>query len=476
MPDPYTSEWWLERLGAQLDGREATVRTYRSYYAGNQPLALASKKFREAFGTTYGRFADNFVALVVQAVEERLTVDGFRWDDDPGSRKAWKIWQANYLDAQSQKAHREALITGVCPVIVGPGNEGPIIRAQKAEEVAVGYADDPMERAAAMKRFRALDGQMLATLYFADRVEKYQQVRTVTWANQYGRGYELGGWERRTVPGEDWPLVHDLGEVPVVELVNDPDLDNVGTSEIRQVLPLQDALNKLLVDMLVASEFAAFRQRWVTGMEIPTDKETGKPVELFKAAVDRVWQARDPGVKFGDFEQSDLAPYVKAIETVIQHMATTTRTPAHYLLGSSGTFPSGESLRATETGLVAKAKRRMRDMGEGWEEVMRIAFAASGDATRAEYHAGEIVWRDPEYRTEAEHVDALVKLGTIGVPNEQLWEDAGYTPQQIERFAELAAEPVPTPVTIGRDASGMLRIGPAPMGMGAVPDTGAPVA
>jgi hypothetical protein len=232
-------------------------------------------------------------------------------------------------------------------------------------------------------------------------------------------------------------MAHGLGAVPVVPLVNDPDLDNRGSSEIASILPLQDLLNKLFVDLMVASEYGAFRQRWATGLEIPVDPETGKPVEPFKASVERVWSTAVEGAKFGDFEQTDLSGVIASIETTIQHIASKTRTPPHYLLGQSGTFPSGESLKATETGLVAKARRRMRDFGEAWEEVERLAFRAAGDASRGAYTEAETVWHDPESRTEAEHVDALVKLSSIGVPQEQLWEDAGYTPTQIERFATM---------------------------------------
>lgn len=432
MPDPYTSEWWLDTLGKQLDERERVMDQYERYYNGIQPLLLASDKFRQTFGTTYARFSDNFCRLVVQAVEERLTVDGFRWNDDAGSKKAWRIWQSNKLDAISQRGHREALIKSDCPVIVGPSPTGglPIIRPQEPEHVVIAYGDDPHERVCAMKRWKTATGKVLATLYFPDRLEKYEQVASSTSGE---------AWQPRAVEGEPWPLPHDLGVVPVVALINDPDLDNTGASELTSVIPLQNALNKLLVDMLVSAEYTAYRQRWVTGMEIPIDEDTGKPVEPFKAAVDRLWVARDPGTKFGDFDQTDLAPYAQAIELLIQHIASTTRTPPHYLLGQSGSFPSGESLKSTETGLVAKAHRRMRDFGETWEEVMRIAFRASGDAKRSEHESGETIWRDPEYRTEGEHIDALLKLSALDVPKQQLWEDAGYSPQQIERFAALRA-------------------------------------
>lgn len=452
MPDmtPYSSPWWLERLGKKLDERDRRFDVFERYYRGDQPFPLASRKFEDAFRAIFRGFSDNFCRLVIQAVEERLTVDGFRWNDAAGSRKAWRLWQANQLDAQSQKAHREALIKSEALVIVGPDpndRTSAIIRVQEPEHVVVAYEDDPLVRAVAMKRWKAIDGRVFATLYYPDRLEKYQQARQLAWANQYAREYTLGGWEPRIVEGEDWPLSHELGVVPVVPLVNDPDLENEGTSEIASVLPLQNALNKLLVDMLVASEFGAFRQRWATGMEIPVDPETNKPVEPFKSAVDHLWLARDPNVKFGEFEQTLLDSYVKAIETLIQHIASTTRTPPHYLLGQSGAFPSGESLKATETGLVAKARRRMRDFGEGWEEVIRLALRVTGDQRRSEYIEGETQWRDPEVRTEAEHVDALLKLSSLNVPDEQLWEDAGYTPQQIQRFTELRAAQPPGPTS-----------------------------
>lgn len=447
---PYSSAWWLERLGKRLDARLGEMRSLENYYRGRQPLALASKKFKSEFATIFRGFSDNFCQLIVQAVEERMVVQGFRIDGGAGDKKAWRIWQANQLDAQSQKAHREALIKGECPVIVWPDAANPgsaIIRAQKPEEVVVAYDDDPLVRAVAMKRWKTLEGQLCATLYYPDRLEKYVQPE----------GPSPSIWARRTVEGEPWPLPHSLGAVPVVPLVNDPDLDNVGRSEIGSILPLQDALNKLITDMLVSSEFAAFRQKWVTGMAIPVDPETGKAVEAFKAAVDRVWMARDPQTKFGDFDATELGPYVEGIETVLQHMASQTRVPMHYLLGQAGAFPSGESLKATETGLVAKALRRHRDFGEGWEEVMRLGFRAAGDVKRGALIDTETSWRDPETRTESEHVDALVKLASIGVPEEQLWEDAGYTPQQIEKFKAMkAGTPADADLAPKIEAAGLL--------------------
>jgi hypothetical protein len=164
----------------------------------------------------------------------------------------------------------------------------------------------------------------------------------------------------------------------------------------------------------------------------------------FLGGADRVWAVESDQAHFGNFQVSDLSTYVRAIEMLIQHVAAQTRTPPHYLLGSSGSFPSGESLKATETGLVAKVHRKQLSFGEGWEEAMRLAFAVEGDSKRAEQIDVETIWANPESRIVGETVDAAVKLGSLGVPRPALWEYVGASPQQIARWM-VEGEPTPTP-------------------------------
>ena len=198
--------------------------------------------------------------------------------------------------------------------------------------------------------------------------------------------------------------------------------------------------------MVIASEFSAYPQRWVTGVDIPTNPVTGERMAAqFLGGADRVWGVESDTAKFGNFAVSDLGIYVKAIEMLIQHVAAQTRTPPHYLLGAMGSFPSGESLKATETGLVAKVRRKMLSFGEGWEEAMRLAFAVEGDTSRAEMIDVETIWANPESRIVGETVDAAVKLQAIGVPRPALWEYIGASPQQIARWM-VEGEPKPTPV------------------------------
>jgi hypothetical protein len=430
-------------LDEALSLRQPDLDIYQDYYDGDHPLLFASEKWRRAFGGLFHEFSDNWCALVVDAVEERLDVEGFRFGSDEGDDDAWAIWQANGLDADSQIAHTDALIHGVSYALVWWDEDGqPKVDVESPLQTIVVY--DPARRRtrlAGFKRWMADDRTIFATLYMPDYLWKYQAKAPGGSPSAMTRA---GGWEPRELDDEPWPLPNPLGVVPLVPLVNRPRLgphrlsQTEGVSELKQVIPVQDAVNKLLLDMLVASEFGAFRQRWVTGMDIPRDPDTDAPVEPFKAAVDRLWMAENPEVRFGEFGATDLTAYVKSTEMLVQHIASQTRTPPHYFY-LSGQFPSGESIKSAETGLVAKARRKMRHFSEAWEEVIRLSFRVLGDP-RADFVGAETIWADPESRTEGEHVDATLKKKALDVPIQQLWEDLGYSPQQIARFREMLAE------------------------------------
>jgi hypothetical protein len=432
-------------LEQELASRQVLLQRLQDYHDGKHRLAFTSQKFRDAFGGMFASFADNWCQLVVDAVEERLNVEGFRYGTDPKADKdAWLIWQANSLDAESQLAHSESLIKGDAFAIVwGDDNGQPKVSIESPRDVVVAYEPgNRRRRIAALKKWRDEDGYH-CTLFTPNFVYKYdkddQDVN--------------GDWKPYLTTTEPWPLRNPLGVVPVVPVTNRGSLtSSYGVSEFLNVIPQQDAVNKLLADMLIASEYIAYPQRYVTGMEIPVDENTGRPIAPFNVSLDKLLVAEDPAAKFGSLTAGDLQNYVTGIETLVQHIASQTRTPPHYFyLG--GNFPSGDAIKSAETGLVAKTRRKMRFYGEAWEEVMRLCFKVLGDP-RGNETTTETIWADPEYRSESELADALIKRSAIGVPRQQLWEDAGYTQTQIARFKAMEASdtlfglaPISSPAT-----------------------------
>ncbi|WP_128092255.1 phage portal protein [Streptomyces resistomycificus] len=448
--------WWLERLWDELQERRKYVELMRQYCCGDHPLPMIQDKARVAFQRLLRQARSNYVGLVVDATAERMQIDGFRLGDaEAGDPEAWRIWQANNLDADSDLVITEAVKVGRAFMLVAPNPDDattPMVTAEDATQAIVAYRPGSRrERAAGLKCWEDdWTGELMATVYLPDAIHKFRAPKPKHGVIGQPK------WVAREVQGEPWPAKNPLGAVPLVEVPNRPDLLGEAHSEIEDVLDTQDRINKTLIDRLMAQEFSAFRQRWATGYELPED-ENGQPIEPFKAAVDRLWVAEDPNVKFGEFSATDLTPYLKAVDADVQHMAARTRTPAQYLLGQLSNV-NGETLKATESGLVSKVRQRQRPLGEGMEEVVRLTLKAAGDGR--DLARIETIWHNPEFRTEGELVDALVKMSTLGVPHEALWERWGASQTEIAQWSQLrdqAAERI-----VGGDIAALY--GPKPEG------------
>lgn len=440
-PETGSPRWWLVRLERELQARQREMALMDDYYNGNHPLPFVTKahqaKMRDEFRGLLEDSRSNFMALVVDAVEERLRVDGFRQsaeEDAKSDEDSWRIWQQNQMDAESQVGFVEALTKGVSYLSVWEGEEHPIIAVEDPTQtiVAYGAGSNYRERVAALKVWvDEWTGRRRANVYLPDGIYKFSHRHATAET-----GIELpphvdaayAQWEEM----EDEFVPNALGVVPIVPLRNRPRLLCEGVSEIAPASPTQDRINGQLFLRCLAGYFGAHRQRWAVGLTIHEDETTGKPVEPFDAAVDKLWQADDKEVKFGEFSQTDLGGYIKAIEQDVLHIAVTTRTPRHYLI-EQGQSPSGDAIRSAESGLIRKVVRKSRTFGEGLEEAMRLAHRFAG---RAELPAdSEVVWADPEVRSEAEITDAVVKQYEAKlIPWEAALEKLGYTQTQIRRF------------------------------------------
>lgn len=449
---PTTPAGWLAYLEQKLADQQRQIQLYEDYYAGRHRLAFATLKFRQSFGWLFKALADNWCEIVVDAPVERLFVEGFRFGStEPADQDAWAIWQANALDSESVMAHTEAVKDGRAYIIVGPppqGSKYPLITVEHASQVYVEHAEgNRRQRLAAIKKWRDGEGYEYATVYLPNHVYKW---RTKEPSKSPTTGCIGRNWVAR--PDDEGGINPTLGVISVIPLYNNPTMLDGGRSDLVPAIPLQDAINKELADMLVASEFGAFIQRWATGIQVDTDS-AGTPTNAteLKAAVSRLWTSENETAKFGSFPATDLNNFVVAIAMLLQHLAAQTRTPPHYLLGQIVNV-SGDALKAAETGLVAKVKRKQIDFSDSWEEAMRLALGLMGRKEPAEALGAETIWRDPEYRSEGEQVDAAIKLRGLAIPLEALWERIGATPQQVEDWGKKIDLPARGQLPPGADA------------------------
>jgi hypothetical protein len=429
---------WIGWLEGRLSKQRADIRRYAAYYdSQNKNLSYAQKKFSEIFGDMFVGWRDNFCPLIVDSISERLRIQGFRMNaDEPADKEATEIWQYNNLDAEHNAAHIDTLMAGVSALVVwGDEDDMPLISPESAEDVVVQMEPGSRrKRAAALKQYIDDWGTEHATLWLPNGVYTSELITRGDGPGREGRTWSNPKFEK-----------NPLGKVPVVPLLNRTRLKITPFSELANIIPVQDAINKVAADAIVASEFAAFPQRILSGVEPLPENPTAEDLEgarqeAIKAYIDRILTLDNPDAKWGQFEAADLGNYVTLIDMLVQHMASQSRVPFHYFLLNGGVAPSGESITAAEAGLVAKARERMLHFGESWEEALRLAFEVKGDMSKARAWSAETIWEDPEYRSKAQLADSLLKMKELGVPDKQLQEEYGYTPPQIERFDQMREE------------------------------------
>lgn len=403
----------LRTMTTLLDERRHHLDELDRYYDGRQQLAFLSPEALESVGSRFGRLAVNIPRLAVNSLNERLRVTGFLRDGraDPA---LWGHWIANDLDQRASLVHREALLLGRSYATVWATPDGsPNVSIESAHQVAVLRDPGTREAVQAIKRWTTAATTEIV-LYGRDEIRKLRAD-----AVDAVHGF-------KTIDVIDNPL----GWVPVVEFSNSDRILAEGVSELADVIPLVDALNKILADMLVGSEYYARPRRFATGIELEED-EDGNAVNPYPEG-NRMMIAEDPAAKFGQLPGSDLASYKSAVEVLISSIMAVSSLPSHYVGVLSTQPPSADSLRASEAALTAKAEARQHTFGRAWEKVAKLMHAVATGADPDAVDVG-VVWADPSTRSIAQEADAVTKLHAAGLlPASYALKRLGYADHEID--------------------------------------------
>lgn len=399
-------------LARELLQRASMSRTLNSYYDGNCPFptAVVRARMTSAYRTLMPMSEAAWASLVVDSVQDRLEVTGIRSDDDAADEAVWSVWQDNAMDAESKLGHNSALIDGRAFATVWPGPDGrPEIVLDSAEQMIVQYREGSRRQRTAALRMWDEGGETLATLYRPDGIYKFRARKTLDPRDVK--------WERRDVTGESWPLRNPLGVVPVVEIAVNrrlkPGSFGFARGEFQHCLGLIDRINLLTFLGLVVAMWMGFPLRGVIGDRIIRD-DSGNAVAPFNADADSVFQLENPDAKLAEYSAADrrnLSVYAE-----LDQLAVITKSPRHYFPLEQGMSNlSADAIRASEGGLHAKVTGHKASLGEGWEEVLRLAGRMLPEPVVLPPHAS-LLWADHESRSLAERADAAIKLQQSGLP------------------------------------------------------------
>lgn len=448
------SSSYLHSQANEEEARQGNYLKYREYYDGDHDTLLTArlKEFLNVKGED-DEFNFNLCPIVVDALAERLKVTGFKTGDtveDPQGETLWDYWDGNDMDGQQGIVHTAAVRDGDTYVMVGWDNEKtqPKITHELActggEGVKVQYdPEDKSKIASASKRWVISGKRRRLNLYFEDHIEKY-----ISNEGDFEGNYRPyldppipGQASGEELPGElgpcGWYWWTDTGTqsgkplgVPVVHFKNKDQGYCVGQSDLKDVIPLQNALNKTVIDMLASTDVSAFRLLWATGV----NKD-----DVFKVFPGAVLKASDPNTRIGSIEGENPVSLIAVKDAFVTAIAQVTRTPISYFQ-TSGQRPAEGTLKQEESGLVAKALKCQTDFGNSWEKVMQMARRLAnvyGGAGLDEDASIDCQWKEPQTRDELQHLQTLEAKQRLGIPQEQIWAEMGYNAKEIARFHKI---------------------------------------
>lgn len=420
---------------AILDKRPL-YNTLLQYYQGDHPLRYSTERLKKAFSKMGVYFAQNWIAVVVDSVLDRLALKGFEVsDDEEADDMLDQVWEDTYLNLISEQVHEAASLLSEAFVIAWL-EEDP----ETQEEFLDVYYNDPRNchmfydpyrpsvKRCGAKMWIGSDRYPRLILYYTDRLEHYKATSavssiegsTIMSSSNFIPDPEFGDG--------DGIETHEYGIIPMFHFHTGraTGKKEIGKSEIA----LQDAVNKLFADMMVGSEFSTFTQRVIISQADPGDLKNEAGNNWYIPAGDGKGQSSS----VTELGNKTLTNYIDAIDHVAHTLAIITRTPKHYLLLTAGD-PSGDALLAMEAPLVKKVQKRIASYAREWKSLALFLLVLKGkeDIKPSQVSSS---W-EPVTSSQPMALATTVKTETeAGIPLVTSVRRHGWTKEEIQAMEE----------------------------------------
>jgi hypothetical protein len=466
------------------------VQRARDYHDGAQFVKLTDR-LREFLGNPADLSDAEMLSLnvchtVVNSVTEKLLVRGFSTDepgdaDKPVATWSMDVWQHNRMDVRQDDLHEAVIRDGSAflivdwpdgaqyprftthPRYVGAGAGGDGIGCK----IVYANNDPDQEALYAVKRW---------TETYSERgIQRTRERMTVYYPDQIERWYRpyqsvLDGWEPYTASADEdatIPWVDVQGAPLGIAVI--PFRNHGDDQEARKALPMQNAINKLLVDLMASGDMTAFRILAAFGWT-PTDSD-GNPLII------------EPGRWVGSpskdgrleaVDGADLDNFLNTLDWAILKVAQVTDTPASRFVTTKQVAAEG-TLKQQEAPLVNKLRKRQARLGNGYEDAMMLGLRLHN---RFGIGLPELpidvtfttLWEPAETRDAKEEMEvAKFKKEVLEIPVDVLQSEAGYEQSLIEewkaakeqRRVAMAAQLAPVAPTNPQDGQGVPQSGAA---------------
>jgi hypothetical protein len=374
----------------------------------------------------------NVLGLVRDSFTQNLTVVGYRnalaRENDP----SWGVWQRNRMDARQAEVHRPAITYGASYVVVVADEDGQSVWKTRSPRQLLAVYEDPQVDLWPQYAFEqwvdSTDAKprWKATLYDEEYIYPCDLGELPNYGIDQYQSLIARALSIRQI-GDAIP--HGAAHCPVVRFVNGRDADDLIVGEIAPLIRMQQTLNSVNFDRLLASRFGAHPQKVITGW-------SGSSAEVLQASARRVWAFEDQDVQVNSFPPASLEQYNGVLEEIMSHIAMAAQISPAQVTGKLVNL-SAEALAASEANQQRKLASKRDSFGEAWEQTFRLAAEIEGDTVTAADTSSEVQWRDTEARSFGAIVDGITKLAAAGIPIEQLIDIVpGVTQQKVQAIKE----------------------------------------
>jgi hypothetical protein len=448
------SKGFIADMRIRETARSDMYRRAREYYDGNHHTQLTDRMREYLSVDSDADFTVNYMPTVVNAKSDRLRVNNFAVENDDILQDAlWTWWRSNRMDRKSGIIHLASIRDGDSFVLVEWDNVEKTPRyhpepAFSGEGVMVYYSDERRDEIEfASKSWLIRHGHSAGksrrlNLYFSDRIEKYISHDDVV--NGQFRAFvdeqDKNGELLQGHVGEAWVVWWtDTGKkdgsplgVPVVHFKHNDTGDSFGTSHLASVMPIQDAVNKAMIDLLGAMDTDAFDILVGYGSSEWKNQKVGPGAIVAVSA--KQTEAKLERVNGGTSSSALLQVY----SALVIEVARISGTPMSYFQ-SSGQIAAEGTMKQQEIALVSQVKKSQIDFGNAYEEMMKLSVrlhnAFSDEARLDDRALIETLWDEAESRNEKVQAETLaIKVGKLGVSAAQAQIELGYDATQLASF------------------------------------------
>jgi len=440
---------FIDHLKERETARWAEYIKVREYYDGVHYTQLTDRMRQYLNVNRDANFTVNYCPMVVNAKRDRLIVSGFSAEDDTQDDTIWSWWRKNRMDRKQGIVHLSAIRDGDAFVLVEWDEFAQIPRfhyepAYAGEGVMVYYSEERRDEIAFASKHWAIrygsnTGKMWRkNLYFPDRIEKYvsqSDVESGMW-KAYEEGADVTRPGHMGMAGVNWWTDDgtENGEplgVPVVHFKHNDIGDQFGTSHLANIMPIQDAVNKAMIDLLAAMDANGF------GLLVGYGTDAWQGVKVGPGAIASVSKSPNDA-KLDRLPADSPQGLLSVYNALVMEIARVSGTPLSYLQ-SSGQVAAEGTMKQQEVALVTQIEKAQVDFGNGWEDCMKLARRLHNAFSDEPEIDNDVIidtlWESAESRNDKEVAETLaIKVEKLGVTEEQAQTELGYKSNEIAQM------------------------------------------